>query len=66
MIREPIIIINTDDAPVYCSNRCGNMKCTKHQSRGFEHQGVCKFSALKDSTDCEGYFSNRAKHAPSR
>ncbi len=60
-MNRPIIFINTDDAPTYCSNSCGNTKCTKHQSRGFEHQGVCKFSLLKDSQDCEGYISGRAK-----
>lgn len=61
MNKNPIIMISTDNAPVYCRSNCGNGECTKHQSRGFQHMGVCKFSLLRGTEECEGFKSIREK-----
>lgn len=60
-MNKPLIFINTDNAPTFCDNRCQNTKCSKHQTRAYQHMGVCKIARLRDTEDCEGYISTRAK-----
>lgn len=61
-MNRPLIIINTDNFPTYCDNRCNNTKCKKHlsQIRG----GGAKIRKLRDTEDCEGYiFKWKQSHA---
>lgn len=32
-MERPIIMLNTDDMPVFCRNQCANTKCTKQVLR---------------------------------
>jgi hypothetical protein len=54
MGNRPIIIINTDNYPTFCDNRCDNTNCRKHISKMMFHTGGCKISKLRDTEDCEG------------
>lgn len=29
-MERPIIMLNTDNMPVFCRNQCANTKCAKH------------------------------------
>ena len=49
-----IIFINTDNYPIFCSNKCNNTKCSKHISKTYHCQGGCKFQKLRDTDLCEG------------
>ena len=57
MERRPIIIVNTDNYPTFCDNRCNNTNCSRHISKMRFYTGGCKISKLKDTEDCEGYIS---------
>ena len=49
-----LIIINTDNYPTFCDNRCDNTNCSRHISKMRFHKGGCKISKLRDTEDCEG------------
>ena len=57
MERRPIIIVNTDNYPTFCDNRCNNTNCKKHMENMRFHTGGCKISKLRDTEECEGYIS---------
>lgn len=57
MERRPIIIVNTDNYPTFCDNRCNNTNCSRHISKMRFYTGGCKISKLRDAKDCEGYIS---------
>lgn len=61
MDKKPLIMINTDNAPMFCRSRCGNTECSKHITKMYEYKGPCKMSLLKGQTECEGYISKKAK-----
>ena len=61
MERRPIIIVNTDNYPTFCDNRCNNTDCKKHMANMRFHTGGCKISKLRDTEECEGYISRRKK-----
>jgi hypothetical protein len=44
-MERPIIMLNTDNMPVFCRNQCANTKCAKHITKAY----VCK--------SCEYYES---------
>lgn len=54
MERRPIIIVNTDNYPTFCDNRCNNTNCSRHISKMRFCTGGCKISKLRDTEDCEG------------
>jgi hypothetical protein len=60
-MNRPLIIINTDNAATFCRSQCNNTECTKHISKGYQHQGMCKFTLLKGAPECEGFISKRVK-----
>jgi len=60
-MNRPLIIINTDNAPTFCRSQCNNTVCTKHQSKGYQQQGMCIFSLLKGTPECEGFVTKREK-----
>lgn len=64
-MNRPIIFINTDNAPTFCRSQCNNQACPKHQSKGYQHQGMCKFSLLKGTPECEGFISREKRKAGS-
>ena len=64
MKRRPIIIVNTDNYPTFCDNRCNNTDCKKHMANMRFHTGGCKISKLRDTEDCEGYISKRQQTLP--
>ena len=39
-MERPIIMLNTDNMPVFCQNQCANTKCAKHISKAYECGGV--------------------------
>ena len=39
-MERPIIMLNTDNMPVFCRNQCANTKCAKHISKAYECGGV--------------------------
>lgn len=49
-----LIIINTDNYPTFCDNRCDNTNCSRHITKMRFHKGGCKISKLRDTKDCEG------------
>jgi hypothetical protein len=59
MERRPILIVNTDNYPMFCDNRCDNTNCSKHLSKMMFHTGGCKISKLRDTEDCEGCIPKR-------
>lgn len=64
MVKRPILIINTDNYPTFCDNRCNNTKCKKHIAQMRSHTGGCKISKLRDTEECEGYISKRQQELP--
>lgn len=58
---RPLIIINGNDFPKFCDNRCINTKCSKHLSKLAGHSGGARISKLRDTPDCEGYISKWKK-----
>lgn len=63
-MNRPLIIINTDNYPTFCDNRCNNTKCKKHLSQMYGHSGGAKIKKLRDTEDCEGYISKwKQSHA---
>lgn len=44
-----LIIINTDNYPTFCDNRCDNTNCSRHISKMRFHKGGCKISKLRDT-----------------
>ncbi len=62
MERRPIIIVNTDNYPTFCDNRCSNTDCGKHITKAYSHTGGCKISKLRDTEDCEGYISSSRRY----
>ena len=61
MKKRPLIFINMEDAHRYCRSRCANEECSKHITKTYKYQGVCRLSLLKNTPDCEGFISTRAK-----
>lgn len=57
MERRPIIIVNTDNYPTFCDNRCNNTNCSRHITKAYQYTGGCKISKLRDTENCEGYIS---------
>ena len=49
-----LIIINTDNYPTFCDNRCDNTNCSRHISKMRFHKGGCKIGKIRDTEDCEG------------
>ena len=47
-----LIIINTDNYPTFCDNRCDNTNCGRHISKMRFHKGGCKISKLRDTEGC--------------
>lgn len=35
-MERPIIMLNTDNMPVFCRNQCANTKCAKHITKAYE------------------------------
>ena len=60
-MRNPIIMINTDNYPTFCDNRCNNTECSKHFSKAMNCSGGCKISKLRDTEECEGCIPVRRK-----
>ena len=60
---RPLIIINGNDFPKFCDNRCINTKCSKHLSKLAGHSDGARISKLRDTPDCEGHMreSRRCK-----
>lgn len=46
-MERPIIMLNTDDMPVFCRNQCANTKCAKHITKAYECGGACSMRLLK-------------------
>lgn len=61
MKRNPIIMINTNNYPTFCDNRCENRECSKHISKVALHRGGCKISKLRGTERCEGCIPKRRK-----
>jgi len=59
--RRPLIIINTDNYPTFCDNKCDNNECSKHISKVARHRGGCKLSKLRGTDQCEGCIPKRRK-----
>lgn len=59
MERRPIIIVNTDNYPMFCDNECNNTNCSRHITKAYQNTGGCKISKLRNTEDCEGYISKR-------
>lgn len=56
---NPIIFINTNNAPKFCDNRCNNKECSRHISKLTGYFGAAKISKLKGMPECEGYITKR-------
>jgi hypothetical protein len=60
-MERPIIMLNTDDMPVFCRNQCANTKCTKHITKAYECGGACSMQLLRGQLECAGYISRRKR-----
>lgn len=60
-MERPIIMLNTDNMPVFCRNQCANTKCAKHISKAYECSGSCSMRLLRGEPERAGYISRR-KH----
>lgn len=48
MERRPIIIVNTDNYPTFCDNRCNNTDCSRHISKmRFQNQQTKGYRGLR-------------------
>ena len=45
-MERPIIMLNTDNMPVFCRNQCANTKCAKHITKAYECGGSCSMQLL--------------------
>jgi hypothetical protein len=55
-MERPIIMLNTDNMPVFCRNQCTNTKCAKHISKAYECGGSCSMRLLRGEPECAGYI----------
>lgn len=46
-MERPIIMLNTDNMPVFCRNQCANTKCAKHITKAYECGGACSMQLLR-------------------
>lgn len=60
-MERPIIMLNTDNMPVFCRNQCANTKCAKHISKAYECGGSCSMQLLRGEPECAGYISRRKR-----
>ena len=60
-MERPVIMVDTDETPVFCRNQCANVKCAKHISKAYECGGACSMQLLRGQPECAGYISRR-KH----
>lgn len=60
-MERPIIMLNTDNMPVFCRNQCANTKCAKHISKAYECGGSCSMRLLRGEPECAGYISRRKR-----
>ena len=58
---QRLAMINTDNFPVFCGNRCRNTKCSRHKSNLYNCSGACRIQKLRDTPDCEGCVPLRRK-----
>lgn len=44
-MERPVIMVDTDEMPVFCRNQCANVKCAKHISKAYECAGrvLCSY-----------------------
>jgi hypothetical protein len=49
-MERPIIMLNTDNTPVFCRNQCANTKCAKHITKAYECGGACSMQLLRGAT----------------
>lgn len=57
-MERPIIMLNTDNMPVFCRNQCANTKCAKHISKAYE---CCK--KPERYMKCMGYEEKERQQA---
>lgn len=55
-MERPIIMLNTDDMPVFCRNQCA-----KHITKAYECGGACSMQLLRGQPECAGYISRRKR-----
>ena len=60
-MERPVIMVDTDEMPVFCRNQCANVKCAKHISKAYECGGACSMQLLRGQPECAGYISRRKK-----
>ena len=60
-MERPIIMLNTDNTPVFCRNQCANTKCAKHITKAYECGGACSMQLLRGQPECAGYISRRKR-----
>ena len=60
-MERPIIMLNTDNMPVFCRNQCANTKCAKHITKAYECGGACSMQLLRWQPECAGYISRRER-----
>ncbi len=58
---RPVIMINTDNYPVFCGNRCRHTGCSRHISKAYDCAGVCEISKLRGTKECEGCIHVKRK-----
>lgn len=59
MESRPIILLNTENYPTFCDNRCKNENCKKHISKMRGYYGGAKITKLRNTPDCKGHISKR-------
>ncbi len=60
-MERPIIMLNTDNMPKFCRNRCANTNCAKHISKAYACGGSCSMSLMRGEPECEGYAPQRKR-----
>lgn len=66
-MERPIIMLNTDNMPVFCRNQCANTKCAKHITKAYECGGSCSMRLLRGEPEryikCMGYEEKERQQA---
>lgn len=55
-MERPIIMLNTDNMPVFCRNQCANTKCAKHISKAYECGGSCSMRLLRGNRSAQATY----------
>lgn len=60
-MERPVIMVDTDEIPMFCRNQCANVKFAKHISKAYECGRACSMQLLRGQSECVGHIPRRKR-----